>query len=205
MLALRERFDAVRLNNLSLTVRTMEREISKALVRIEDIAGSILVLRGHKVLLDTELATLYGVTTKRLNEQVKRNRDRFPEDFLFRLTRDETEAVNRSQFATGSQKHRDPRFPPYAFTEHGAIMAATVVNSARAVEMSVYIVRAFVKLREMLASNKELLQKLNELERKLQSHDQAIVGILKTIRELMNPPVAKRRPIGFTADLDQQS
>lgn len=183
----------------------MERHTSKAVVRVEDIAGAILMLRGHKVLLDTELAALYGVTTKRLNEQVKRNRDRFPEDFLFRLTRDETEAVNRSQIATGSQKHRDPRFPPYAFTEHGAIMAATVVNSPRAVEMSVYIVRAFVKLREMLASNKELVQKLNELERKLQSHDQAIVGILKAIRELMNPPIPKRRPIGFTADLDQKS
>jgi len=183
----------------------MKRETSKAVVRVEDIAGTILVLRGQKVLLDAELAALYGVTTKRLNEQVKRNRDRFPEDFLFRLTRDETEAVNRSQFATGSQRHRDPRFPPYAFTEHGAIMAATVVNSPRAVEMSIYIVRAFVKLREMLASNKELLSKLNELERKLQSHDQAIVGILKTIRELMNPPNPKRRAIGFTADLEQKA
>ncbi len=133
--------------------------------RVADIAGEILILRGHKVLLDAELAALYGVTTKRLNEQVKRNRERFPDDFLFRLTTDETEAVNRSQIATGSQKHRDPRFPPHAFTEHGAIMAATVVNSPRAVEMSVYIVRAFVKLREVLASNRELLGKLNELER----------------------------------------
>jgi hypothetical protein len=109
--------------------------------------------------------------------------------------------VNRSQFATGLQKHRDPRFPPYAFTEHGAIMAATVINSPKAVEMSVYVVRAFVKLREMLASNKEVLGKLDELERKLQSHDQAIVGILKIIRELMSPPAARHRPIGFTADL----
>lgn len=171
--------------------------------RIEDIAGAILVLRGHKVLLDAELAALYGVTTKRLNEQVKRNRERFPDDFLFRLTPDETEAVNRSQIATGSQKHRDPRFPPHAFTEHGAIMAATVVNSPRAVEMSVYIVRAFVKLREVLASNRELLGKLTELERKLQSHDQAIVGIIHAIRELMGRPTRKRRPIGFTADLSK--
>jgi hypothetical protein len=170
---------------------------------IEDIAGAILVLRGHKVLLDAELATLYGVTTKRLNEQVKRNRDRFPDDFLFRLTEEETEAVNRSQIATGSQRHRDPRFPPYAFTEHGAIMAATVVNSPRAVEMSVYIVRAFVKLRAMLASNKELLRKLNELERKLQTHDRTIVSIVHAIRELMGAPARKRRPIGFTADLSR--
>jgi hypothetical protein len=170
---------------------------------IENIAGAVLVLRGHRVLLDAELAALYGVTTKRLNEQVKRNRDRFPDDFLFRLTAEETQAVNRSQIATGSQKHRDPRSPPNAFTEHGAIMAATVVNSARAVEMSVYIVRAFVKLREMLASNEELLGKLNELDRKLQSHDQAIVGIIHAIRELMARPIRKRRPIGFTADLEK--
>ena len=153
--------------------------------RIEDVAGAIVVLRGHRVLLDTELAVLYGVTTKRLNEQVKRNRDRFPDDFLFRLTVEETEAVNRSQIATGSRKHRDPRFPPYAFTEHGSIMAATVVNSPRAVEM------------------RELFGKLNELERKLHSHDQAIVGIIHAIRELMGTPRRKRRPIGFTADLSK--
>jgi hypothetical protein len=170
---------------------------------IEGVAEAIVVLRGHKVLLDAELAALYGVTTKRLNEQVKRNRDRFPGDFIFRLTREETEALNRSQIATGSQKHRDPRFPPYAFTEHGAIMAATVLNSPRAVEMSVYVVRAFVKLREILASNKELLRKLNELEQKLQSHDQAIVGLVHAIRELMSTPTRKRRPIGFTADLSR--
>jgi hypothetical protein len=171
--------------------------------RIGDIAEEIIVLRGHRVLLDAELAALYGVTTKRLNEQVKRNRDRFPADFLFRLTAEETDAVNRSQIATGSQKHRDPRFPPHAFTEHGAIMAATVLNSPRAVEMSVYIVRAFVKLREGLASNKELLGKLHELKRKLQTHDQAIVGVIHAIRELMGRPTRKRRPIGFTADLSK--
>jgi hypothetical protein len=177
----------------------MESDI--AATQIEDIAAAILILRGHKVLLDTELAALYGVTTKRLNEQVKRNRNRFPADFVFRLSQEETEAMNRSQFATGSQKHRDPRFPPYAFTEHGAIMAATIINSPKAVEMSVYVVRAFVKLRELLTSNKEVLSKLDELERKLHSHDQAIVGILKIIRELMSPSTTRHRPIGFTADL----
>jgi ORF6N domain len=108
---------------------------------------SILALRGHRVIFDAELAGLYGVTTKRLNEQVKRNAERFPEDFMFCLTRPEVEALNRSQFATGSQKHRGPRFPPSAFTEHGAIMAATILNSPRAVEMSVFAVRAFVRLR----------------------------------------------------------
>ncbi|MBL8270726.1 ORF6N domain-containing protein [Steroidobacter sp.] len=148
---------------------------------------------------------LYGVTTKRLNEQVKRNLARFPEDFLFRLTPKELETLNRSQFATGSQKHRDPRFPPYALTEHGAIMAATVLNSPRAIEMSIYVVRVFVELRAMLASNQELAQKLAELERRVSSHDQAIVGILKAIRELMHVPIPKKRPIGFTANLDEEA
>ena len=173
-------------------------------VPVHDITRAILVLRGQRVLLDAELAGLYGVTTKRLNEQVKRNAARFPEDFMFRLTRAETEALNRSQIATGSQKHRDPRFPPYGFTEHGAIMAATILNSPRAVEMSLYVVRAFVRLRELLASNTALARKLNELEGKLKNHDEAIAAILSAIRELMNPPAPKRRGIGFTANIDEK-
>jgi hypothetical protein len=128
----------------------------RKLVAPEQIASAILVLRGQRVLLDAELATLYGVTTKRLNEQVKRNAARFTPDFIFRLTPAETVTLNRSQNATGSQKHRDPGFVPYAFTEHGAIMAATILSSPRAVEMTVHVVRAFVQLREMLASNREL-------------------------------------------------
>lgn len=183
----------------------MRKKEDTALVPIEQISSSILQLRGQRVLLDNELAALYGVTTRRFNEQVKRNKDRFPEDFMFRLVRAEVEALNRSQFATGSQKHRDPRFPPFAFTEHGAIMAATILNSPRAAEMSVYVVRAFVQLRDMLASNKELARRFDELERKLATHDQAITGILKTIRELMSPaPEPKRRGIGFTADFDDK-
>jgi hypothetical protein len=166
-----------------------------------DIARAILVLRGQRVILDAELAALYGASTKRLNEQVKRNARRFPEDFLFRLTRVETEILNRSQNATGLQKHRDPRFPPFAFTEHGAIMAATILNSPRAVEMSLYVVRAFIRLRDLLASNSTLARKLDELERKYQHHDEAIVTILSAIRELMSPPASKRRGIGFTADI----
>jgi len=166
-------------------------------VPIEPISQSISILRGHRVLLDADLAALYEVPTKRLNEQVKRNLDRFPTDFMFRLSREEVDALNRSQIATGSQKHRDPRFPPYAFTEHGAIMAATVINSPRAVEMSIYVVRAFVHLRELLASNKELAQHLKKLERKVSTHDEAIVGILKTIRQLMQPPEPSKRSIGF--------
>jgi hypothetical protein len=160
-----------------------------ALVPVEHIARAILVFRGHKVLLDAELAALYGVSTKRLNEQVKRNAERFPEDFLFRLSAVEVEALNRSQIATGSQKHRDPRFPPYAFTEHGAIMAATILNSPRAVEMSIYVVRAFVKLRDLLSSNRELARRFAQLEtrldKKLTEHDEAIASILSAIRQLM--------------------
>lgn len=167
-------------------------------VSLERIAQSILVLRGHRVLLDADLAALYGVTTKRLNEQVRRNLDRFPEDFMFQLAQDEHEAL-RSQFATlkpGRGQHR--KYLPYVFTEHGAIMAASVLNTPRAVEMSIYVVRTFVKLREMLASNQELKRKLHELERKLGAHDQAIASILSAIRELMNPPEPpKKRRIGF--------
>jgi hypothetical protein len=121
---------------------------------------------------------------------------------LFRLDRTEVEALNRSQSVTGSQKHRDPRVPPFAFTEHGAIMAATILNSPRTVETSLYVVRAFVQLRELLASNAELARKLTELERKLKGPDEAITAILSAIRELMNPPAPKRRGIGFTADLE---
>src|SRR5258708_9439860 len=171
----------------------------------EQIGRSILMLRGQRAILDAELAALYGVATKVLNQAVKRNAERFPEDFMYRLTRTETEALNRSQFVTGSQKHRDPRFPPFAFTEHGAIMAATVLNSPRAVEMSVDVVPAFVQLRELRASNTALARKPNELKGKLKNHDQAIAAILSASRELMNPPPPKRRPIGFTANLNEKS
>jgi len=172
------------------------------LVPANIIEQKILMLRGHRIMLDNDLAEIYGVTTKRLNEQVKRNLDRFPEDFMFQLTLEETEALNRSQIATGSQRHRDPRFAPYAFTEHGALMAAMVLNSKRATEVSVYVVRAFVELRDTLLTHKELAKRLDELEsrleRKLATHDQAIAGILDAIRQLMAPPEpTRKRRIGF--------
>ena len=185
--------------------------ILKSLVPTEEITRAILVLRGHRVLLDSELAALYGVTTKRFNEQVRRNAKRFPADFMFRLNAPETEAL-RSQIATSNasaQKRGGRRYLPYAFTEHGAIMAATILNSPRAVEMSVYVVRAFVQLRELLASNKEVARRFAQLEtrldKKLTTHDEAIAAILSAIRQLMHPPIPKRRPIGFTADLRQKS
>lgn len=176
---------------------------------VEHVARSILVLRGQRVLLDAELAALYGVTTKRFNEQVRRNRERFPADFMFQLNVQGAEAL-RSQFATSKDPGRGGRrYLPYAFTEHGAIQAATILNSARAVEMSVYVVRAFVKLRELLASNRDLARRLNELEArlatKLATHDEAIAAILAAIRQLMGLPVPKRRPIGFTANLGQNA
>jgi phage regulator Rha-like protein len=172
-----------------------------ALVRTERITQAILVLRGQKILLDADLAALYGVTTGRFNEAVKRNRARFPADFMFQLTEQELAAL-RSQIATSNIGRGGRRYAPYAFTEHGAIMAATILSTARATEVSVYVVRAFVQLREVLATHKELVKRLDQLEtrieRKLATHDQAITGIITAIRELMARPEAKpKRPIGF--------
>jgi ORF6N domain len=165
-------------------------------VPVEMIERRIYLIRGHKVMLDSHLAELYGVTTKRLNEQVKRNRNRFPEDFMFQLTREETTLLNRSQIATGSQKHRDPRFTPYAFTEHGAVMAASVLNSTIAVQASIQVVRAFVRLREILTTHRDLARKLAEMENK---YDAQFRVVFDAIRKLMGPPKTSRRQIGFTA------
>jgi len=172
---------------------------------ILSITRAILVLRGHRVLLDSELARIYGVETRALNQAVKRNAERFPEDFRFQLTASEA-AASRSQSVTlNAGRGQNIKFLPYAFTEHGAIMAATVLNSPRAVEMSIYVVRAFVQLRELLSSNKELAKRLDQLEarieKKLAIHDDAIAAMLSAIRELMHPPAPKRRGIGFTADV----
>lgn len=169
--------------------------MSKALVNIppERIEKSILVIRGEKVILDSDLAVLYGVTTTRLNEQVKRNGERFPAEFAFRLTKQEFTHL-MSQSAISSSKHGGRRKLPYVFTEHGAIMAANVLSSKRAVEASVQVVRAFVRLRQMLASNAELALKLDELERK---YDHQFKIVFDAIRELMTPPGAKSKPIGF--------
>ena len=165
---------------------------------IDGIAGRILWLRGHKALLDSDLAALYGVETRRLNEQVRRNPDRFPADFLLELSADEFTSL-KSQSAASNWGGR--RKLPLAFTEHGALMAASVLSSPRAVEMSVYVVRAFVRLREAIAGNRELAGKVAELERRigrrLADQDQAIAEILDAIRQLTNPPEPKRRAVGF--------
>jgi len=192
-----------------------ENEMPTNLIAVESVAQRILLIRGQKVMLDADLAELFGVPTKRFNEQVKRNLDRFPADFMFQLTEDEYESLRshfatlnkyeplRSQFVTlktGRGQHR--KYLPYVFTEHGAIMAATILNSPKAVEMSVFIVRAFVQLREMLSSNAELAAKLLELEHKVSGHDQAIAGLIDAIRQLMMPAAGNSRPIGFTADIE---
>ena len=156
----------------------------------------IQFIREQKVILDTDLAALYGVTVKRLNEQVKRNRNRFPADFVFQLKHREAEAL-RSQSATSNSKRGGRRYLPYAFTEHGAIMAATVLNSEKAVEMSVFVVRAFVRLREMLSNNRQLAAKLAELESRLEDHDASIQNLIEAIKELMAPEEPNRRKIGF--------
>ena len=169
-----------------------------AIVLAKKVDSKILILRGQKVILDVDLATLYGVTVKRLNEQVKRNARRFPSDFLFPLSRAESESL-RSQFATSSSSHGGRRYLPYAFTEHGAIMAATVLNSKRAVEMSIFVVRAFVRMREALAMNQQVATKLAELEGRLENHDAEIQELVDAIRELMVPLPANSRRIGFEA------
>jgi len=160
----------------------------------------ILVLRGHKVILDADLAELYDVPVKRLNQQVKRNARRFPPDFVFRLSRTEHDNL-RLQFATSSSVHGGRRYFPYAFTEHGAIMAATILNSNRAIAMSIFVVRAFARMREILATNQQIAAKLAELEhrleRRLENHDSEIQQIVEAIRQLTAPLRANKRRIGF--------
>ena len=166
------------------------------LIAAENIEAKILVIRGQKLMLDADLAELYGVSTKVLNQAVKRNADRFPEDFMFQLTTAEkTEVVTNCDHLA---KLKYSPTLPYAFTEHGALMLGNVLKSERAVEVSLMVVRTFVHLREMVSGHKELAQKLNQLERKVGAHDKAIAEIINAIRELMaTPDPKKKRPIGF--------
>ena len=173
---------------------------SHAVIPLGKIEQRIFLIRGEKDMIDTDLSEFYGVQTRRLNEQVRRNKNRFPEDFMFQLNSSEFEDL-KSHFATSSSGWGGRRKLPYAFTEHGAIMAASVLNSPRAVEVSVFIVRAFVKLRQTLGDNKELARKLEHLEGKLAHHDRQILNILQAIKELISPKkVPQKRRIGFTAE-----
>jgi len=174
----------------------------RAAIPAERIERSILVLRRHKELLDADLAALYGVETRVLVQAVKRNLGRFPDDFMFQLDAEEREALRSQTVISNTPGRGGRRYAPYAFTEQGVAMLSSVLNSPRAIAVNIEIMRAFVRLREMIAGNKELARRLDELEtrieRKLCTHDQAIAGILDTIRELMRPPEpAKKRRIGF--------
>ena len=194
---------------------------SALVISPEAVERLIITIRGQRVILDADLAALYGVTTKRLNEQFRRNRKRFPDDFAFQLTTAELTDIQsqiaansaieslRSQIATlkrGRGEHR--KYRPYAFTEHGALQAANILNSPRAVQMSVFVIRAFVKMRETFLSTRELAKKLASLEKqltgRLDAHEVAIVHVLQELMHILNPPpepAAPPRPkIGFTQD-----
>ncbi len=146
--------------------------------------------------MDSDLAELYGVTTKRLNQQVNRNLERFPRDFMFRVTKEEHENL-KLQIATSRLEHGGRRKLPYVFTEHGAIMLASVLNSPRAIETSILVVRAFVRFREMISGRKEIAKKFTELEKRLTGHDNDIRAIIEAIRQLMSTSVPRKRQIGF--------
>jgi hypothetical protein len=166
----------------------------------EFIEDTILLIRGHRVILDQDLATLYGVALKVLNQAVKRNLDRFPEDFMFQLTKAETEEWQnfkalRSQIVTlkkGRGTHR--KYQPYAFTEHGILMLSSVLKSQRAIQVNIQIMRTFVRLRQLLASNETLIERLDEMEEK---YDAKFKIVFRAIRQLMNPATVTRKPIGF--------
>src|SRR5437764_2995946 len=165
------------------------------------VESRILSLRGQRVILDTDLAELYGVRVGHLNQQVKRNSKRFPFAFRFQLSAQEFKIL-KSQNVISSEGHGGRRYRPYVFTEHGAIMAATVLNSERAIEMSVFVVMAFVRMRRAIASNRQILAKLAAIERRIEGHDSDIQGLMDAIRELIEPPDPPRRRIGFEAPAD---
>ena len=163
------------------------------------IEGLILLSRGHKVMLDADLAELYGVETRVLIQAVKRNSKRFPKDFMFQLSAEEVKCL-RSQFVISKGNRGGRRYLPYVFTEQGVAMLSSVLNSERAVEINIQIMRAFVRLRQMILSNEDLARKLKALERKLQSHNVHIRSLFEAIRQLMAPPEPKKRKIGFLVE-----
>lgn len=169
---------------------------NKSVVPVGKIENRILLVRGEKVIIDTDLAEFYGVPTKRLNEQVKRNKDRFPNDFMLKLTQNEKDEV-----VANCDHLKNLKFSktlPHVFTEHGAIMAAGILNTPRAIEVSVFIVRAFVKLRQMVAGQKDLQRKISQIEKRLTEHDDQIIELIKLIKNLLNPePPPPKRRIGY--------
>lgn len=176
---------------------------ARATPPVQGIQSKILLVRGHKVLLDADLAAVYGVETRALNQAVKRNPGRFPPDFMFRLSPKELENWRSQSVTSNPRAKMSLRRAPLAFTEHGALMAATVLNSPRAVRTSLYVVRAFVRVREFLAAHTDLARRLEAHEKKLASHDQVIAGLVSTLQSLLAPPQPRRRPIGFVAPDDE--
>ncbi len=164
-------------------------------IQEELVEKSILLVRGRKVMLDADLAHLYEVSTKALNQAVKRNQDRFPEEFMFRLNEEERHELVTLCDRFEKLKHSSSL--PHVFTEHGALMLASVLNSKRAVDVSIFIVKVFVRLREMLVSHKDLAKKLEQLELKIQGHDESLRSLVHAIRQLMAPDTRKSRKIGF--------
>ena len=174
----------------------MNMTAGKSIIPAGKIETRILLIRGEKVIVDADLAHFYGVPTKRLNEQVKRNANRFPADFMFQLTKGEKSEVVANCGHLGNLKYS--RTLPYAFTEHGAIMAASVLNTPRAIEVSVFIVRAFIRLRQLIAGHKGLQRKISKIEKRLTDHDEQIVELVNLIKQLLNPkPPPRKRRIGF--------
>jgi len=166
-----------------------------SIIPLENIGSRIFLIRGQKIMIDRDIAELYGVETKHLNRQVKRNIQRFPEEFMFQLNVEERNQLVSICHRFKTMKHSSSL--PYAFTEHGVAMLASVLKSDRAIKISINIIKAFVKLREMLSTNKELAHKLEQLERKTEKHDEEIKLIFDAIRQLMAPPEPKKRKIGF--------
>lgn len=182
--------------NLKMENTTMTKAVNKSfLIPDEIMINKILLIREKKVMIDKDIAELYGVTTKRLNEQVKRNKKRFPDDFMFQLTENEKEKVVANCDHLKNLKY-SPNLP-YAFTEHGAVMLASVLNSDRSIEANIQIVRVFTRIREMLLTNNEILLKLEQMEKKITGHDENIQRIFGALKQLLNPPREPRRRIGF--------
>ncbi len=167
--------------------------------KVVSVERLIVSARGHRVLLASDLARIYGVEVRALNQAVKRNTERFPRDFVLRLTRNEAMPIQRSRSQSVILKRgKNIKYVPLAFTEHGAIMAASVLNSPRAVQMSIFVVRAFLRLREWVAGQAELSARLAELERRVGTHDRDLRAIIEAIRRLITPPASPKRRIGFS-------
>jgi hypothetical protein len=175
------------------------------IIPVETIERKIYLIRGCKIMLDSDLAALYEVPTKRLNEAVRRNLDRFPDDFMFQLSAEELEIFLRSQIATSNVGRGGRRYPPFAFTEHCVAMLSSVLTSKRAVALNILIIRAFVRLREYLATHQDLARKLEDVERTQQEHGAHIQQIYDCIDRLLEPPEPSKRRIGFAVPEDQES